>query len=182
MAQRFGSPKLEAELDGVRLLDVACAHFREAGLAPVIYAGRGDPSDPEIIVADPGAEMINTLRNGLRHLPFGPAAFAPADMPALTPDLIRSLVERFAESGAEYLVPVHEGRRGHPAFARSLDAFFRLGDHDGAREVWREAGDAVLHVEVDTADILFDVDTPADLASAGSAESRRARLIARGDL
>jgi CTP:molybdopterin cytidylyltransferase MocA len=36
---------------------------------------------------------------------------------------------------------------------------------DGPREVWREAGPALLHLPVDTPDVLLDVDTPDDLAA-----------------
>ena len=79
-------------------------------------------------------------------------------------------------------MPVHAGRRGHPAFARSKEPFLRLGDAGGARAVWQQAGDDLVHHEVATADVLFDVDTPQDLAAAGAEASRRQRLVARGDL
>ena len=181
-SRRFGSNKLEGTIAGKRLLDIACAHFLDAGLAPVVFAGDLEPADERVLVVAPGAQMIDTLRNGLAALPDGPFAFAPADMPALEPELIAALEEAFLEAGKPYLVPVHGGRRGHPAFARAKDAFLRLGDAGGARAVWQQAGDDLVHLEVETADVLFDVDRPEDLAAAGSAGSRRRRLVARGDL
>jgi molybdenum cofactor cytidylyltransferase len=181
-SRRFGSDKLEERLAGERLLDIACAHFLDAGLAPVVFAGAGRPSDGRVLVAVAGEHMIDTLRNGLAALPDVPFAFAPADMPALAPELIASLCDAFLAGDHEYLVPVHGGRRGHPAFSRRKEPFYRLGDRAGAREVWQQAGDDLVHCEVDTADILFDIDTPDDLAAAGSAQSRRRRLVARGDL
>ncbi len=181
-SRRFGSDKLAAKLGGERLLDIACAHFLDAGLSPVIFAGDLRPADERVLVAAPGAHMIDTLRNGLAAAPDGPFAFAPADMPALGADLIRALRDAFVAAGCPYLVPVHGGRRGHPAFAREKEPFLRLGDRSGAREVWQQAGDDLVHFEVETADILFDIDTPDDLAAAGSATERRQRLLARGDL
>jgi CTP:molybdopterin cytidylyltransferase MocA len=181
-SRRFGAPKLEALLEGERLLDRACRHFLEAGLGPVVFAGRGRPRDARVLVVEPGPTMIETLRSGLRALPPGPFAFAPADMPALAPDLVRELLQAFLASGRPYLVPVFEGRRGHPAFAASSRPFFELGDARGAREVWGAAGTGLVHHPVATADVLFDVDEPLDLAAAGSEEARRARLVERGTL
>jgi molybdenum cofactor cytidylyltransferase len=181
-SRRFGSNKLQEKLGGERLLDIACAHFLDAGLEPVVFAGDLLPKDPRVVVAAPGAHMIDTLRSGLAALPDVPFAFAPADMPALSPELIAALRDAFLAAGRPYLVPVHGGRRGHPAFAHTKEPFLRLGDRAGAREVWQQAGEDLVHEEVETADILFDVDTAEDLAAAGSAAARRQRLLARGDL
>ncbi|MHC4548812.1 MAG: nucleotidyltransferase family protein [Planctomycetota bacterium] len=181
-SRRFGADKLAATVEGRRLVDLACDNFLRAGLDPVVFVGRLQPARREVLVVEPGARMIDTLRHGLAALPDGPFAFAPADMPALRPDLVRALKEAFLGCGRPYLLPVYEGRRGHPAFARHQEPFLRLGDREGAREVWRQAGDDVHHHPVETADVLFDVDTPEDLAAAGDAAARLARLVARGDL
>ena len=181
-SRRFGAPKLEALLDGERLLDRACRHFLDAGLDPVVFAGRGRPKDRRVLVVPGGDAMIDTLRRGLRAIPDVPFAFAPADMPFLAAELVRGLKEVFLASRPTYLVPAHGGRRGHPAFARFREPFFEHGDAEGAREIWRLAGTELHHHPVATADVLFDVDTPEDLAAAGSEASRRARLVERGTL
>jgi CTP:molybdopterin cytidylyltransferase MocA len=179
---RFRAPKLEARWHGKRLLDLACANFLDAGLSPVVFAGLTRPDDLRVMRVDGGARMIDTLRSALAAAPDGPFAFAPADMPALHAGLVRELREAFEASGKEFLVPVFEGRRGHPAFARRKEPFLRLGDKDGAREVWRDAGDRLLQYEVKTADVLFDVDTPDDLLAMDDEATRRHRLVVRGDL
>lgn len=179
---RFRAPKLEARWHGRRLLDVACANFLGAGFSPVVFAGATRPEDLHVIRVDGGARMVDTLRHALAVVPDGPFAFAPADMPALHGALVRELLDLFLASGKDFLVPVFQGRRGHPAFARKKEPFLRLGDADGTREVWREAGDRLLHYEVKTADVLFDVDTPEDLLALDDEATRRHRLVVRGDL
>jgi CTP:molybdopterin cytidylyltransferase MocA len=179
---RFRAPKLEARWHGRRLLDIACANFLDAGLSPVVFAGLPRPDDLRVVRAEPGAKMIDTLRKGLAAIPEAPFAFAPADMPALHAGLVRELLEAFLSSGRDFLVPVFQGRRGHPAFALRKEPFLRLGDADGAREVWRDAGDRILHYEVKTPDVLFDVDTPEDLLALDDEATRRHRLVVRGDL
>ncbi|MDH3592502.1 MAG: NTP transferase domain-containing protein [Planctomycetota bacterium] len=178
-SRRFGANKLEARLDGERLLDRACRHFLEAGLDPVVFVGAARPADARVLQAEPGAEMIDTLRAGLALLPDVPFAFAPADLPFLTPALIAELKEAFLASGRAFLVPSYGRRRGHPAFAREKRAFLKCTT---ARDVWREAGDELVHHAVETADVLFDVDTPEDLAAASDPERRLRRLVDRGDL
>lgn len=179
---RFRAPKLEARWHGRRLLDIACANFLDAGLSPVVFAGATRPDDLRVKRVEGGARMIDTLRNALAAIPDMPFAFAPADMPALHAGLVRELLEAFVVSGEDFLVPVFGGRRGHPAFARKKEPFLRLGDADGAREVWREAKDRIVHYQMKTADILFDVDTPEDLLALDDEATRRHRLVTRGDL
>jgi len=181
-SRRFGAPKLEARVGGTRIVDLSCAHFLEAGLDPVVFCGDAAPEDPRVLRAPKGERMLDTLRRGLRAIPEGAFAFAPADMPFLDAALVASLRRAFEESGKRFLVPVHGGRGGHPAFARDPAAFLDPDLEGGARGVWRTAGGELLRVEVATADVLFDVDTPEDLAAAATTETRRARLVERGDV
>ena len=181
-SRRFGSPKLAARIEGKRLIDIACANFLNAGFEPVIFCGEMVPEDEWVVCAGRGADMLTTLRFGLAAAPEGPVAFAPADLPFLHPRLLAGLTTEFARCGRRYLVPTHGGRGGHPAFVRDPAAFLDPELEGGARGVWKAAGADLVRHEVATADILYDIDTPEDLLAAGSAESRRARLVERGDL
>jgi CTP:molybdopterin cytidylyltransferase MocA len=180
-SERFGAPKLEARFEGVRLIDRACANFLDAGLDPVVFCGDLEPSDARVLRAPRGDSMLETLNHGLRAVPSGAFAFAPADLPFLDPDLIAQLRLEFEATGCRYLIPVHAGRGGHPAFARDAAAFLDPDMEGGARAVWRSAGPDLIRFEVETCDVLYDIDTPDDLTAAASAESRRARLLERGE-
>ena len=57
----------------------------------------------------------------------------------------------------------------------------QLSRAEGARAVWRSAGPDLIRLEVETCDVLYDIDTPEDLTAAASADSRRARLLERGE-
>jgi len=181
-SRRFGSPKLAATIDGRRLIDIACDNFLDAGFEPVIFCGDLAPRNEWVVCAARGDDMLATLRHGLAAAPEGPIAFAPADLPFLDPKLLAALTTEFGRCGRRYLIPTFGGRGGHPAFVRDPAAFMDPDLEGGARAVWRAADADLVRHAVDTADILFDIDTPEDLAAAGSAESRRARLVERGDL
>ena len=182
-SSRFGSDKLEARVHGTRLIDLACRNFLDAGLEPVVLVGGPLPQEHvlQLRPARPTEHMIDTLRLGLRTIQ-GPFAFAPADMPALAPELVRELLEVFLGSGRDYLVPTYAGHSGHPAFARSPEPFMGAGADGGAHAIFRAAGEAVLRHEVSSHDVLFDIDEPADLQAAADAAARRQRLIERGGL
>ena len=80
--RRFGGNKLAAQIDGRRLVDIACAHFLEAGLNPVVFVGTDKPSDPRVVSVTAAARtnaMIDSLRLGLdavRARGGGPANYA----------------------------------------------------------------------------------------------------------
>jgi len=87
-----------------------------------------------------------------------------ADMPAIHPATIARMHEVVA-AGAELAAPFFRDKRGHPVgFGKSYrDELLRLTGDNGARQILQRDAAKLLHVEVDDAAILFDVDTPDDL-------------------
>lgn len=84
------------------------------------------------------------------------------DHPAFKPATVTALLTAFARTQAPVVVPVFEGRRGHPVLiARALFESLRaLGPDQGANNVicaWREGTE---QVEVADPGILVDVDDP----------------------
>jgi molybdenum cofactor cytidylyltransferase len=90
----------------------------------------------------------------------------PVDNPQVATATIEAVMAALAAGGA-IVVPVHAGRRGHPAgFARSVWPALRGAPLDGgARTVLADRPDLVVHVEAGP-DCLVDIDTPEDLARA----------------
>jgi molybdenum cofactor cytidylyltransferase len=76
--------------------------------------------------------------------------------------LIDLLIRRFEESRCSIVVPVYQGRRGHPVvFARSLfDELIGAPDSIGARRVVWDHADEVLEVPTEDRGIVSDIDTP----------------------
>ena len=69
-------------------------------------------------------------------------------------------------AGHAAAVPMFQGRRGHPAlFARELfPQILGLKGDAGARAILDGLGPALAKVEAADEGVLFDVDTPGDLA------------------
>ena len=87
------------------------------------------------------------------------------DMPGITSNVVNALISSFM-SEKQIVVPTHAGRRGHPVLfgSRYFPALRKLVGDGGARALLADAAENVVEVESDEPGILWDVDTPEDLA------------------
>ncbi len=82
------------------------------------------------------------------------------DQPLITTATIDRVITAYRGSAAAIVVPVFRGRRGHPpVFHRRYAGEIReVAGQTGAREVLRRHPDQILPVEVETGEILSDID------------------------
>jgi molybdenum cofactor cytidylyltransferase len=175
---RFGGGKLLAPWRGGVLLDGALDAALAAPVESVIVVagadarveahvrGRADPRLRLVHAADHAEGLSASLKAGLAAVPT-PAAGALVflgDMPLTPRAVLRPLVE-----AAPAAVPVHEGRRGHPAALsrRLFAAVADLAGDRGAGGLLDGLGEAVARVETADPGVLADVDRPGDLAAIG---------------
>lgn len=91
-----------------------------------------------------------------------------ADMPAITPSLIKAIITAFHEDGsASIFAPTHQGRRGHPVlFARQhFPALSRLNNDEGAKNIIRQNKAGLKLIPVASDAIFRDIDRLEDLAT-----------------
>src|ERR1019366_6933475 len=65
---------------------------------------------------DPSRGQLSSLQTALAQVPDNAEGFLflPVDCPAAEPETIRQIVDAFHSTGAQLVIPRHEGRRGHP--------------------------------------------------------------------
>jgi molybdenum cofactor cytidylyltransferase len=155
-----------------RVVQAAC----QAGLAQVVVVvGAEGERVAEVlaglevdIVHNPAWEqgMSTSLRAGLDALrpEIEAALLVLADQPGLTPAMLRAVVNGYRTSRAPIVAPFYGGRRGNPVlFARALFAELRQVEGDqGGRALLLRYEQEVVHVHMDDAAILLDVDTRQD--------------------
>ena len=119
-----------------------------------------------VVNPDYAQGMLSSVRCGLRALPAECEAILVAlgDQPAVTAELVDTMVEAFRTGRHRIVVPVHGGRRGHPLL---FSADYRpeiLTQHDdqGLRGLLRAHPDDVCELPVSTAAVLSDIDYPED--------------------
>ena len=188
--ERFGRGKLGMMLGGRPLLAYALDAAAAAGGDIVVVVGASPVATDLarswasarrtgvrlVAAVDQTEGMGASLRAGLGAVDAdadGAFVFL-GDMPFVPPTIAPLLAAALAD-GAAAAAPTFGGVRGHPVLLgrrlierRSLIS----GDRGGGGLLAREPG--VVLVESDSDGVLFDVDTPADLAAASARISSRA--------
>lgn len=126
----------------------------------------------EIVVnADYASGMAGSVRTGIAAVEgrSDAALFCLGDMPDVTPATLGRVIAAFSpEEGRLVCQPSHKGRRGNPVLwsSRYYPSLSRLSGDEGARQILKEAADALALVPVEDDGIFQDYDTPEDLAAA----------------
>ena len=122
---------------------------------------------PALVVRNPDhAEGIgSSVRVGIGALgtSVDGVVICLGDMPIVSTDTIRRLVEAFRTDGdGGAYVPIHAGRRGNPVLWTSefFPLLLRLRGDSGGRSLLSAHVEAVREVVVDDPGVLADVDTP----------------------
>jgi molybdenum cofactor cytidylyltransferase len=118
------------------------------------------------------ADMRATVEQGLRwleeHCRPGPDddwLLVPGDHPTLAPDVVRRLrASRADRPDRSLFIPVHEGRRGHPALLtwRHVAGIRALPPGLGLNAYLRMHAGEIVEVQVESDGVLCDLDTPED--------------------
>lgn len=186
VSQRMGQPKLLMPWGGRTIVEHVLAQWLGAGLERVVLVVRPDDQNllrvtrvtgvDVVCPPQPPTEMKVSVAWGLRWLRahHHPDTcdywlLAPADMPTLSATTIGTLVSQVRRlatsdlgSAREILVPVWDGRRGHPVFfpwscAEQVD---QLGPNEGINALLRRY--PVRELPAPTGEVLVDLDTPED--------------------
>ena len=90
---------------------------------------------------------------------------ALADMPAIQPDTVTSLIEAAKHTDKTIILPDRAGKDGHPViFAKQHFGHLRQLDADiGGRDIIKANPHALLRVPVEDDGVRFDIDRPEDL-------------------
>jgi EmrB/QacA subfamily drug resistance transporter len=201
-SSRMGQPKQLLPIGGQPMVRRVTQAMCETGLVQVVVVVGAHAAAvtatlaglPVDIVAnqDWAGGMSTSVCAGLGVL--GPeiqaVLIALADQPALTPNLLQTLVARHQASRALITAPFYQGQRGNPVlFDRQLFPELLAVEGDrGGRALFARYQGQIERVEVDDPAVVQDIDTledyermpelPPGREPADQASSRRAALIA----
>ncbi|ESQ92916.1 hypothetical protein ABAC460_01325 [Asticcacaulis sp. AC460] len=175
LSRRFGeSDKLMAEVAGRPMVAHVFDMVRsvEASQRVVVTkAGSGVLALAEgfdvVVNPDPEAGMGLSIALGVQALgpEVGAAFVVLGDMPFVEASVFGAL----AAVEADIVVPVYEGRQGHPVLFRRacFEALGRLSGQAGGKRLIESGRYQAVRVEVEGNGGLMDLDTPADIAREG---------------
>jgi molybdenum cofactor cytidylyltransferase len=155
-SSRMGSPKALLPFQGRPFLE----HLLEVTLRPeigvrrVVLGAHAEPiakainlkADEIVINHEWEKGQLSSIQAALRSLPPGTDGILLCliDHPLISSALVQELIEQFYKTRSPIVLPVYEGRRGHPViFSASLyDELLRAPIETGARAiVWAHKGE-----------------------------------------
>jgi molybdenum cofactor cytidylyltransferase len=175
-SSRMGQPKQLLKFRGISLLRRAIdtAQAVPADQVIVVLGHAADQLLPEVqatgasvVLNDQWMEGVSTsLRGGLAAVSSDARGVFvyPADMPLVTPEVLRELAHRQQVSGRPAAMTEVSGLRGVPVFiTRSLFPALMIQEGDvGGAQYLRAHPESVEAVHFDDVDVIRDVDRPED--------------------
>jgi molybdenum cofactor cytidylyltransferase len=175
-SSRMGTLKPLLKIGGETILERAIRLFSELGVGDVIVVVGHRAEQIIPIVHDCGARavmneqfeqgMFSSVQAGVNALNPGSEAFfvLPVDIPLVRILTIRDLLKAYRGGSSKIVVPVFQGRRGHPPLisAGYRKEILSYCAGDGLRGFFGKHDHFFEQVEVPDEMILFDLDTPAD--------------------
>jgi molybdenum cofactor cytidylyltransferase len=183
-SRRMGMPKPLLRFGDTTFLEQIIAVLRRSSVEAIMVVlgaradlirGSIDLAGTNVVVNEDYRQgQLSSLIAGLKSVPAEADAIVLClvDNPLISADVVNRLVDGFGKTGKQIVLPVFDGRRGHPAlFARSLfDELVNAPMDEGARHVLSSNEDKILEVDVLDRAVLTSIDTPADYRSCFGAE------------
>jgi len=120
--------------------------------------------------------MSSSVKCGIKNAPAGADAFMLllGDQPFISHAIINRLLDEYQTSKHGIVIPVYNGKHGHPVIfaAKYKQELLAIADQ-GAKAVVNNHLQDILEVPLDAPEILTDIDTPQDY--------QKAKALAEGD-
>jgi molybdenum cofactor cytidylyltransferase len=182
-SRRMGFPKALMKKDGLPVIVKMVSDLRECGWQPVgIAVSDRDvekalrefvPDVDHLFNPDPDRGMISTLRIGFEWAGDNAAGLLswPVDTPMVGRDTLRKIRE--AADGENVIIPVFQGRRGHPVWwgKASWEALISPEADLGANRAFGRLIGLINEIPVPDEGVLIDLDTPQDAKKYGFGSS-----------
>lgn len=173
-SSRMGSPKALLPYQGRPFLEhlLEVTSHRNIGVRRVVLGAHAEPiakaiqleADEIVINHDWEKGQLSSIQAALRSLPPGTDGILLCliDHPLISSLLVQDLIEQFYKTKKPIVLPVYEGRRGHPLiFSASLyDELLRAPLETGARAVvWAHTGE-VEEVQTNEEGCVLNLNDP----------------------
>lgn len=174
-SKRMGAFKQLLPFEGKTFVQCAVDNLMASGADEIIVVTGHRASDVRAALqdravifahnADYKSGMSTSIKHGIEAVSKDAEAvlIALADQPQIKAEVIRQLIETWKKDRPLILVPVFDGRNGHPViFDISLKGeILSVNPREGLRQVVLAHKDEVLRVEATDA-VLIDFDLPQD--------------------
>jgi molybdenum cofactor cytidylyltransferase len=175
-SRRMGQPKMLLPWGGTTVLGKVIETLKAAGLQDFIVVTGGAREQVEAIVGESArvvfnaeylnSEMLSSIQCGLGAVkPQAQAALiCLGDQPQVRVESVQVILQEYESTGASLIIPSYQMKRGHPwLVARELwNQILEMRSPESPREFLNRHAKEIKYINVDTPDILADLDTPED--------------------
>lgn len=172
-SKRMGFPKMLLQFNGKTMIENVIGNVAESntdGILVVLGASRekimdlGIKCDVKYCFNENYKDgMLSSVQCGFRNLPEDVEAVLvfQGDQPFIAPRVTDSIIEAYRASGKGIVMPVFNGRRGHPLLLRIRyrEQVEKLDPGEGLRSIAYLYSEDVLEIVTDNQGILRDFDT-----------------------
>ena len=177
-SRRMGQPKMLLPFSGATIIE-AVVHSALASAADevMVVLGAGEEKIRNAIAHLPVEIAVNTeyrlgmlssIQCGFRSLPTGTCAMVImlGDQPTIPAQAVDRVIDAWRQSCKGLVLPVYDGRRGHPLLVdmRYRTEVLNLHPSAGMRSILTSHTADILEVPMDIPAVLKDIDTPDDYA------------------
>jgi molybdenum cofactor cytidylyltransferase len=183
-SQRMGSPKALLPYQGRPFLEhlLEITVHEKIGVRRVVLGADAEPiaknitlaADEVVVNSDWEKGQLSSVQAAIRSLPAGTDGLLLCliDHPLISGALVNELIEQFYLTRGKIVLPVYEGRRGHPViFPTALfDELLHAPIEKGARTVVWAHAEEVLEVPTNEEGCVLNLNDPETLLRATGAE------------
>lgn len=177
LSQRMGRPKMTLPWQDTTIIGQVVRVLLDVGIDHVLVVTGGSRNDVESALAGmpvsttfnpdfANGEMMQSLRVGLTalHQEINAALVVLGDQPQIELDVVKSILTAHKQGQNIIVVPSYQSRRGHPWLVdRALwDVLLDAQAISTMRQFLNQFRNQICYVDVNTASILHDLDTPED--------------------
>jgi molybdenum cofactor cytidylyltransferase len=178
-SRRMGQSKMLLPWGETTVIGKVIRSLLEAGVVePVVVTGRTFEEVHEVLAGFPvhwahnpkyeTTEMLQSLQIGVRQVPEGLAAFLVVlgDQPQIEGSIVKAILLEYQLTSLPILIPSFQHRRGHPWLVHKdlWSDLLALDEHATLRQFLNAHADEIEYLNVDSASVLMDLDTPEDYA------------------
>jgi molybdenum cofactor cytidylyltransferase len=175
-SRRMGRPKALLPIDGQTFIERIVAALKQTKVGKIIVILGHNARELQSKISHLPVEiLINTdyklgqlsslqlaVRNLQSDLDCDGMLVHLVDHPYLAPALVEEMIRRFYETRKRIIVPIFQGKRGHPViFSNALfDEILSAPMEEGAKAVVNAHRAETLEIETEEEGIAVDIDTP----------------------
>jgi molybdenum cofactor cytidylyltransferase len=176
---RMGENKLLMSWGNVKVIEKVIQTIQSASIQDIILVTTAEIASQltnhelQIVINETKHEMLSSIQLGFQNLTPEDLGEVPkaegaliclGDQPQVEERSVRSVCEAYQKSKSNIVVPSYQMRRGHPwLVARPLwDDLLKMHSNQSPRDFLNSHADEIEYVNLDTATILQDLDTPQD--------------------